>query len=331
MKSLVITLLIFSSTFFQVDAQIQPKLVISKGVEPSLDKLIELHATVVLRAINNSDGSSLDVPTEIRSNEGADGFEELKELVKNTHIKVTEEVIETDLLVQKDQIYEIRGIPVEIDASLNEGRTDNDRELVLLFNNAGQLLSVRFALEKTRYQKMLRYSVDLTDELRRKQILSYVEQFRTAYNRKDLDYIETQFSEKALIISGVKIKKDDEHDGLKPSYDEIGGDSNYKYLTQTKNEYIERLRNLFKANSFIDVKFDGVRITRHPDYPEVYGVNLFQVWNSQRYSDEGYLFLMIDYEDENRPLIYVRAWHEKPIVVKGENKVIDMSMFDLIK
>ncbi len=330
MKRFINLLFLLGCVAIQVQAQIQPKLIIAKGVDADLDKLIEQHATVVLRAINNAKEAVLELPTEIRSGDGQYGYTELQELVKNTKLTVTDEVIETDLLVQKDQIFELRGIPVLIDATLNQGRTDNDRELVLLFNNSGQLLSVRFALEKTRYQKMLRYSVDVEDALRRKQILSYVEQFRTAYNRKDLEYIETQFSDKALIISGVRIQKQ-ETDAAKPKVDEVGGESNYKYLTQTKTEYIERLRNLFQVNSFIDVKFDGVRISRHPDYPEVYGVNLFQVWNSQRYSDEGYLFLMIDYEDENRPLIYVRAWHEKPIVVKGENKVIDMSMFDLIK
>lgn len=330
MKRFVNLLFLFVCIAIQVHAQIQPKLIIAKGVDADLDKLIEQHANVILRAINNAKDVVLELPTEIRSGDGQNGFIELQQLVKNTKLKVTEEVIETDLLVQKDQIFEIRGIPVEIDAVLNEGRTDNDRELVLLFNNSGQLLSVRFALEKTRYQKMLRYSVDVQDALRRKQILSYVEQFRTAYNRKDLEYIETQFSDKALIISGVRVQKQ-ETDATKPNVDEVGGESNYKYLTQTKAQYIERLRNLFQVNSFIDVKFDGVRISRHPDYAEVYGVNLFQVWNSQHYSDEGYLFLMIDYEDEDRPLIYVRAWHEKPIVVKGENKVIDMSMFDLIK
>jgi len=323
---LLISLLFVSSV---TDAQIQPKVLIGKGIEKELDRLIEQNATVILQAVNNFKGSDFVLPQQIINGDGNQGFTELKELLINTRFSVTDEVIEADLLQQKDDVFEIRGIEGVIDSSLNSGRKDNDRELVLLFNKMGELISVRFALEKNRYQKMIRYSVDLEDELRRKQILSYVEQFRTAYNRKDLDYLETQFSDKALIITGVKIKKDD-RDELHIKQSEVG-DDNFTYLKQSKKEYIERLKRLFAVNSFIDVKFDGIRINQHPDYPEVYGVNLFQIWNSQNYSDEGYLFLMIDYEDENKPLIYVRAWHEKPIMVRGSGTVIDMSMFDLVK
>lgn len=330
MKSFLILYLILTSSLAKVEAQIQPKVIIENGIRANLDRLIEMRATVILQSINNFKGENFDLPIEIRSGEGEYGYKELTELVKNTRIKVTKEVITTDLLIQKENVFEVRGIDVEIDSTLNEGNSNNDRELVLLFNPAGELLSVRFALEKTRYQKMMRYSVDLVDQLRRKQILAYVEQFRTAYNRKDLEYLETQFSDKALIISGVRIEKE-EKDGLVPNANDVGGESNFKYLTQTKTEYINKLRKLFEVNSFIDINFEGIRINRHPDYPEVYGINLFQVWNSQHYKDEGYLFLMIDYEDENRPLIYVRAWHEKPIMVAGKGKVIDMSMFDLVK
>lgn len=313
-------------------AQSYPKsvqVVILKGVDKDYNRLIEQNASVILSQINQLSPSGFDLPQNIKNGEGANGLAELKELLLNTGFKVTKEIVETDLLIQRDNLYEIRGIEVIIDSAKNSGRTDNDRELVLIFNRNGELLSVRFALEKTRYQKVMRYSVDLTDELRRKQILAYVEQFRTAYNRKDISYIETQFSDKALIITGVKIQKDDK-DAIQAKKSEIGED-NYEYLTQTKKEYITRLKNIFAANSFIDIKFEGVKINQHPDYPEVYGVNLYQVWNSQRYSDTGYLFLMIDYEDENKPLIYVRAWHEKPIMVRGSGTVIDMSMFDLIK
>jgi gluconate kinase len=326
---ILIPIVLFLTLGSVSEAQIQPKVLIGKGIEKNLDRLVEQNATVILQAINNFNGKDFVLPQQIINGDGIQGYTELKELITNTHYKVTEEVIQTDLLMQKDGVFEIRGIEGVIDSTLNAGRKDNDREMVLLFNKNAELLSVRFALEKNRYQKMIRYSVDLEDELRRKQILSYVEQFRTAYNRKDLNYLETQFSDKALIITGVKIKKDD-RDELSMKKSEVN-EENFTYLKQSKKEYIERLKKLFAANSFIDVKFDGIRINQHPDYPEVYGVNLFQVWNSQNYSDEGYLFLMIDYEDENRPLIYVRAWHEKPIMVRGSGTVIDMSMFDLVK
>jgi hypothetical protein len=331
-RLIFVSLLLISVLYVNSSAQTYPKnvqVVVKKGVDKDYNRLIEQNASVILTQINQQSPQVFDLPQSIKDDEGSYGLKELKELLINTGIKVSKDIFETDILIQRDNLFEIRGIEVEIDSSKNEGRTDNDRELVLIFNKFGQLLSVRFALEKTRYQKVMRYSVDLKDELRRKQILAYVEQFRTAYNRKDLEYIEQQFSDKALIITGVKLQTG-KNDVRQAKKSEIG-EENYEYLTQTKKEYLQRLKNIFSANSFIDIKFEGVKINQHPDYPEVYGVNLYQVWNSQRYNDTGYLFLMIDYEDENRPEIYVRAWHEKPIMVRGSGTVIDMSMFDLVK
>ena len=56
------------------------------------------------------------------------------------------------------------------------------------------------------------------------------------------------------------------------------------------------------------ILFDAITIERHPAVSEVYGVQLKQRWNSSNYSDEGYLFLMIDFIDVHEPIIHVRAW-----------------------
>jgi hypothetical protein len=40
----------------------------------------------------------------------------------------------------------------------------------------------------------------------------------------------------------------------------------------------------------------------------VYGVTLKQDWKSSMYSDKGYVFLLIDYRNEQEPIITVRTW-----------------------
>jgi hypothetical protein len=89
-----------------------------------------------------------------------------------------------------------------------------------------------------------------------------------------------------------------------------------------KQEYLQNLRTVFDKNGFIDVKFDGIKITQHPRYPEVYGINLKQSWKSPGYGDDGYLFLMIDFKDENKPVIHVRAW--QPYLETISKEVIEM-------
>ena len=77
---------------------------------------------------------------------------------------------------------------------------------------------------------------DDIDNANRETILNFVENFRTSYNRKDIDYINTVFSDQALIIVGRVI----ENTGEESAYQQ-----QVEYLQFTKGEYIERLEKLF--------------------------------------------------------------------------------------
>ena len=65
----------------------------------------------------------------------------------------------------------------------------------------------------------------------------------------------------------------------------------------------------------------------HPKYPQVYGVNLKQSWTSSNYSDQGYLFLMIDFRDEKKPVIHVRSW--QPLKDTPSEEVIELGDFKI--
>jgi hypothetical protein len=99
---------------------------------------------------------------------------------------------------------------------------------------------------------VVRESKEVTDLRRRQLILDYVEQFRTAYNQKDLDFLEAVFSDDALIITGTVIKQ--------KSSDGIALPDKIKYDKHTKQEYINRLRGIFAKNSYIKVSFDEIKV-----------------------------------------------------------------------
>ena len=80
------------------------------------------------------------------------------------------------------------------------------------------------------------------------------------------------------------------------------------YNKQNKEEYIANLRKVFSANNYIRVTFDEVEVERHPTKTDFYGVTLHQGWTSDRYHDDGYVFLLWDFSDEARPQIHVRTW-----------------------
>jgi hypothetical protein len=165
----------------------------------------------------------------------------------------------------------------------------------------------------------------LKDFRRRQIILDFLENFRTAYNRKDLAMLQSTFSENALIIVGKVIQE--KTDG--PNYLSSLGKKRVELVRYNKQQYMSNLQKVFSRNKFIDVSFDDIEIVKHGMREDIYGVNLRQLWRSTTYGDEGYLFLMIDFEDETHPLVHVRAWQpEKDTQV---DELIELGDFDVIK
>ena len=86
--------------------------------------------------------------------------------------------------------------------------------------------------------------------------------------------------------------------------------------------YLIALKSLFEKNEEIEITFSNIKINQHPSYSEIYGVNLIQSWKSNSYADEGYLFLMIDFKDESKPVIQISAWQS--LLGTSENEIIEM-------
>ena len=163
---------------------------------------------------------------------------------------------------------------------------------------------VAIAIEMHRYDEIMAEKSSDIDYARRQVIIDFVENFRPAYNRKDLKLLTSVFSDKALIITGklVSEKPNSDIDRLTLNNNKV------VYIKQTKQEYLRNLSNVFKTSKFINVKFEDIDVVQHPKYDDIYGVTLKQYWHTNRYKDEGYLFLMIDFRDANNPLIQVRTW-----------------------
>ena len=163
---------------------------------------------------------------------------------------------------------------------------------------------------------------EVTDLRRRQLILDYVEQFRTSYNTKDIQFLEQVFSDDALIITGKVISQ--KKDNMKLPDKII-------YKKQTKQEYLTNLRRVFANNSYIKVTFDDIKVKRHSTNPNFYGVTLHQGYTSSNYHDDGYLFLLWDFTDEDHPQIHVRTW--QPDQINGgripDDEIFSLNDFDI--
>lgn len=56
---------------------------------------------------------------------------------------------------------------------------------------------------------------------------------------------------------------------------------------------------------------------------EVYGIQIKQDYYSTNYGDTGYLFLMVDLNNPDEPIIKVRTWQEEPDPVDGLYDLMD--------
>ena len=169
--------------------------------------------------------------------------------------------------------------------------------------------------------KIMQGKLAETDARRRHTILNYCEHFRTAYTTKDIDFLRQVFSDKALIIVGNVVKPI-------ANDDKCQAESRVTFAIHSKRDYLARLSKVFAANQKIDVRFSGFRILRHPTMDGIYGVTLRQQYKSDRYGDDGYLFLLWDFRDKSMPLIHVRTWQPAATVHSGDD-VINIQDFNL--
>ena len=224
--------------------------------------------------------------------------------------------------------YQVRGIPVDmIEADPSESR----QELTVDFAPNGQINGVSISIDLHRYEAIMAEKSSDVDYARRQIIVDFVENFRTAYNRKDLPMLTSVFSDKALIITGKVVKEKPGSDLTRLTLN----NNRVVYIKQTKQEYLNNLQRVFKNTKYINVKFEDIEVVQHPKYDDVYGVTLKQFWHTDRYSDEGYLFLMIDFRDADKPLIQVRTWQpyknaEGQVVTKRED-VYHLGSFRIVR
>lgn len=150
------------------------------------------------------------------------------------------------------------------------------------------------------------------------QLMRFLQDYQTAYALKRADFLESIFSEDALIIVGVELERAPNLENrILPT-----NQSQYKFTQKSKSEYIDHLRRIFASAEFVNLQLKDNEILKVPN-KEIYGIQIRQIYTSSSYADQGYLFLVVDLRDEEHPIIHVRTWQP--------NKDPDFGFFDLGK
>lgn len=326
MKKFIVFILTVCS-FFPAVAQ-QVHFVVGGGLDDGPVKTtIEsgLSSLLSRMAVAQKNGTELNFDS-IKISEDAKAS--IRMLWNNIPFVCDEEEIVEIVSSSPDGGYQVRNIPLELRPDDGSEPEDSYQEAVVDFDSEGSIISFYFALNVNLYRQIISKGSDVGDLRRRQMILDYVEHFRTAYNQKDINFLEQVFSDDALIITGKVIK-------TKPSDLNPVSSEKIVYSTYNKQQYISKLRDVvFPRAKYIKVTFSEIKVKRHPAKKDFYGVLLRQGYDSGNYKDDGYLFLLWDFRDEARPQIHVRTWQpyyvdEENEIVIDESEIFDVSSFDL--
>lgn len=222
--------------------------------------------------------------------------------------------------------WQVRNIPMYLK---NVSEDDIYQEIVINFDKQGNIENIFFAIAWHQYSAIMNSgNEELIDRNRRFAILDFVENFKTAYIRKDIGMIGNMFSDYALIITGKKIEQGKTSDNVLVNSGFSKG--KIEYQKQTKQEYIKRLQMNFSRNAYINVIFENIEVSKHPKHDNIYGVKLKQAWNSSTYSDLGWLFLVIEFKSDENMIIHVRTWQpEDPNKPLPKDEIFQLNDFKI--
>jgi hypothetical protein len=168
----------------------------------------------------------------------------------------------------------------------------------------GKIRSLSFALPADVCNDIFKY--DKWGEYSRLAIINFIENYQTAYALKRLDFITSIFSDNALIIVGKVVKK---YTGTDNRTAITGND--IKLTKYSKEQYLKQLSTVFKSNEYVNLKFTDVQVKKAGVGGEIYGIQLRQDYFSTNYGDTGYLFLMVDLNRTDEPVIHIRTWQQE--------------------
>ncbi|MBR4887302.1 MAG: LPP20 family lipoprotein [Muribaculaceae bacterium] len=233
----------------------------------------------------------------------ADGYDIFTKLINYGKARIIGNDMALEFTELAGYVY-CRSIPMRFAFSGNRSFVEN---VVFVFEGSGKIDNISFGLSEVAQDDIFtNHNVDWSSEA--KGVLqSFLENYKTAYALERLDYLESIFSEDALIISGKVVQQ------LVGNVETGYRNNRYVKLTKyNKSEYINRLKDIFRYNEFINIKFANNDVKKMGKGGEVYAVQIKQDYFSANYGDTGYLFLLVDVNDPDKPIIHVRAWQEQP-------------------
>ena len=197
-----------------------------------------------------------------------------------------------------------RGLPVS--CRFNRGRVFNEKLSFYIDSNSKQITHVAMGLGREAMNDVVLGHLDWSEKSRTR-IVGFLEDYRTAYATKNLEYLDKVFDDNAVIVLGKRLQ-------VAPQLNKEGYMNNHRvqFTQLTKREFLRNLRRQFQSKDYINLHFSQNRIYQLQKGVERYGIEIKQDYYSSNYGDTGYLTLIFDLTNPDQPVIHVRTWQEQP-------------------
>lgn len=254
----------------------------------------------ILKAIS---AKNYDSVADKFTEEGLDMFQKLLKYGK-ARLLAGADKVDFKFYPMKERVV-CRSIPMSF--TFNNGKKQFIEDVTFTFNADGKVESLAFGLGSEATKSVFSQGGDKWSDYTKMVIVSFLENYKTAFALKRLDYIKSIFDDNAYIIVGHVVKKSPtaKSGDLKMA---LQKDEHVEYFRKSKTEYIDQLEKCFNSNEYVNIRFSDNDIAKSGYGGEVYGIQIKQDYSSQHYGDHGYLFLMVDFNDDETPIITIRTW-----------------------
>ncbi len=232
----------------------------------------------------------------------AEGWEEFSKLMGYGKVTLMDD-IHLDYFADGDCVV-CRGLPVS--CRFNRGRVFNEKLSFYIDSNSKQITHVAMGLGREAMNDVVLGHLDWSEKSRTR-IVGFLEDYRTAYATKNLEYLDKVFDDNAVIVLGKRLQ-------VAPQLNKEGYMNNHRvqFTQLTKQEFLRNLRRQFQSKDYINLHFSQNRIYQLQKGVERYGIEIKQDYYSSNYGDTGYLTLIFDLTNPDQPIIHVRTWQEQP-------------------
>jgi MinD-like ATPase involved in chromosome partitioning or flagellar assembly len=264
------------------------------STDPNLLMKYSLITGHILSYLNGRSATELDSVKELKDSVSPQGETALKALLKGYRIYIDAERLSPVISYSNGDFMEVRPINVRLvpesqpqtnsaGISLNLIMGFTSSELPKLDYVVWDVLAEQVELTKSQVSLSERSSEYA-------QVQNFLASLEAAYNERDLNFLRRVYVDSAEILLGLRRPQEN------------------NYYTRSKDSYLRNLANIFAGTKMIFVKLDSVRVKRDPRRERGYIVEYYQRWETESYSDRGWIYAYIEFNEKSKTPIIKRQW-----------------------